>query len=232
MAKPRMTFVVCLCIATALSGVTLAEEIARPSRFLPNLDGELARSTNALDGSTWAAWTYTNGSETDIAVSRRFPGEGWSEPQIVGFGDRRDQRQPALTVDEYGTTYLAFSEADSGRIFVSAMGLDALNWTTPSPLNPVGSDASAPAVMIAANRKLVVGFIIDGRVNLRELSLLPPVIVGNGGNDGPDVFGNSMWPPEAENDKPKTDDELIDGANIWMELEFTNPSRRGRQRSD
>jgi len=231
MAKPRMFLCRCLITTVALAGLAVAADSGpdRPARFLPDLDREFVQVANPLNGTTWAAWTYSNGSETDIALSHRDADGLWSQVQRIGLEDLESQRQPALSVDEHGTTYLVYAEVGTGRIFVTARGLDAREWTTPAAVSPVGVVAAAPAAMIAANRKLVIGYIVDDRINLRELPLLPPVVLGFG-NDGPDPVGGMIWPPEVVDDtdygNDMPGDGLIGGGPVDHELMFTGDSAR------
>ena len=63
---------------------------------------------DSVRGVTWSAWAYRNGAEYDIAVSWLDSSGRWSEPELLGFDDDVDQRDPALLVDRNGVVYLAY----------------------------------------------------------------------------------------------------------------------------
>ncbi len=194
-------FVAVLC-CSLLIGAALAGDDTMPVAFNPATDEDPVRVTNPLDGSEWVAWTYRNGAESDIAVSRLVGKGQWSKPQLLGLADLEEQVQPALAVDGWGTVYLAWAERATGSVKLTAMRLGKQEWIRPVVV--AAGDASSPALLVAAGRRLVVGYQQEGRVKLAEYRLLSPQVDPTA-NDGPDPLGYGK--EEGGDDE---DDQMID----------------------
>jgi len=190
MPKKRMTLIVMAALALLVSATFANAQSAVPHRFQPTHDTGLVSKVNPVDGTTWSAWTYRQGAETDIAVASRNTDGTWNEPTLFGADDRIEQSQPALTIDHNGNVYVAWAEPNTGRVLVTAWGSATHYWTSPKVVNRARVHGSSPALMIAAQRRLVVGFVGNGTARLVEYRLLPKGVQTQM-EDGPDPVGQS-----------------------------------------
>ena len=103
MARRIASSLVICCVLAAFAMPSFAGgRFLEPRRFDPATDGDLVQVT--VDGRTISAWTYRNGSETDIAIQSLDKASGQSgELVLIGRDDRIDQTRPALTVDANGS---------------------------------------------------------------------------------------------------------------------------------
>jgi hypothetical protein len=186
-----------LAAAPALAGPTRGRDL--PHRYLPNsLDGRLEQITSPYDGRAWAAWSYRNGGEYDVAVSFRDEMGFWSEPLLLGEDDGRDQSDPVLAADIDGTVYMAYAERSPDRIMLTwrLEGTDL--WSNPTPLTANGLRAKDPALRIVGDR-LVVAFRSGRGLVILDMPLVDPVMDTDIFNDGPDPI--DVRPPEDEDDE-------------------------------
>jgi len=181
------------CCVLAIAPAAWAGE-THPPQFVAQMDRHLVTATDSVGATTWAAWTFGSGSETDVAVAARDAAGMWSQPVLFGGGDGEDQRRPALAVDDRGTLYLAFTERTSGRVLVAALASGTSEWVGPTPIAQSGSAAIGLRVL---GSRLVVGFVsATGSVSMRDLPLFDSELQVNETNDGPDPV--SMGWPELE----------------------------------
>ena len=187
-------------IAAAITGLLVPLAVAAagsptPHRFAPeSLDRGLVQVSDAVTGTTWAAWSYRNGAEYDIAVSSADSDGVWSEPLLFGRDDRGDQHQPAIAVDSMGTVYLAFVDSASGSVKLATRpaGLEA--WSPAFPVGSSGGRVSLPALRIVASR-LVVAWRACGVTEIVDLPLFDGGNSTQGLIDNPDPVENSTDPP-------------------------------------
>ena len=201
-----------------------------PRRFMPHSDSGLIQQQNQLDGSVWAAWTYGQRGESDIAVARIDERGFWTEPILLGAGDGVSQAEPAMVSDHNGHLYLAWTEVETGRVMLSVLPYGFEQWGVPQVINDVKGSASSPALMVAASRRLVVGFYVNGTVRLVELRLLPKGTPLQGMSDGPDPTGMSDDSGAIDEDE-ETEDEIIDEDEGIMDIVYVgevpySPRRR------
>ena len=91
-------------------------------------------------GDVWAAWSYRNGAEYDIAVSVLVDGR-WSEPTLLEAGSGRDEVEPALSVDKRGNLYLAYSTRREEAVYLTVLPAGASQWSAEVPLSTAGESA-------------------------------------------------------------------------------------------
>lgn len=224
-AKRSMKWVVVVAVLACSLGAAWADAVV-PSRFVPSKDRDLITETNQADGRTWAAWTYAQRGESDIAVSFLDDQGFWSEPVLLGAGDGVRQVQPAMVSDHNGHLYLAWTEENSGRVMLSALPYGMQDWGLPQAVRKdVKGRASSPALMIAASRRLVVGFVLDGSVRLVELRLLPARLAMQGMGDGPDPVGSTGDDNTSTDDEDREDD-TIDEEDVLGEVMYTGEVKR------
>ncbi len=164
---------------------------SHPLRYLPNsFDGAIVQAENTVDGRLWSAWSYRNGGEYDLALSVSTAAGVWSEPILIGLDDGLDQRQPAISIDSRGATYVAYTDG-TGAIRLTALQPGGHLWSVPVTVAVETSRLSSPSLMVVGST-LIVGYRDGDSVSLRALPLLPPQIGGQIGNqvraiyDGPD----------------------------------------------
>ncbi len=167
--------------ATGLFARQIVE--AAPPSHLSRTDGRIAAAVVPADGSTWAVWSYRQGAEYDVALSRRDSETGfWSAPSFFGLADGVDQLDPALVADASGNLYLAWAE--SGRILLTVRATGAPEWTAPVSVAP-GRLVGSPALRVVGDR-LIVAFRHGADVEIHELPLLDLVFRGSTIHDAPD----------------------------------------------
>jgi len=198
--RKACSLVVLLCLAGSVFAG--ARDVGQPARFVPQMDGLPVQLMNPVDGALWAAWTYRNGAESDIAISSIERHGSWSEPTLLGLDDGINQVQPALAVDAFGTLYLAYSEQRTGRIVVSSRAVWDSAWTTPVA---VASGGAAPSLRVVGST-LVLAHRAGLTTHILELPLRSLAMEGTT-SDGPDPVG-TVWPGiRTEQDKDNTANE-------------------------
>jgi len=190
---PMRKFSACVILGCCLLlGTTLSQaDLRQPNRYMPGQDSELVQVTNTTDGVAWSAWTYRNGAETDIAIVSLSPDGKWSEPLLVGLDDGEDQGSPVLAVDGWGTVYLAYTEKARGRLMLTGLRITDHGWSRPIQLARSAAGVSSPVLLVAASRRLVVGYL-EGEQTVRLLErrlMKPPTLPSM--NDGPDPVGST-----------------------------------------
>jgi len=205
---------------------------------MPARDSELVMKVNPKDGRTWTAWTYRQGAETDIAISYRQSDGRWSEPTLFGTQDGIEQTQPTLVIDFNGNVYVAWAEADTGRVMLTARGFAVNYWSSPKVVNSSRLQGSAPALMVSAHRRLVVGFVADGRVRLVEFRLLPKTVATQM-SDGPDPVGDGDTDEQTGDDDGTLNGDNNDERNDSFSdeddpntLDFASSRRESRRRQN
>ena len=179
-----------------------ARDIQQPAGFVPGMDGTPVQLIHPIDGQLWAAWTYRNGAESDIAISAIENRGSWSEPVLLGLDDGIDQLQPALAVDSFGTLYLAYTEQPTNRIVVSSLAMTDDTWTAPVA---VASGGSSPALRVVGTA-LVLAHRAGETTRILELPLRT-LSYGADTSDGPDPVG-TVWPAfRAQSDDENTANE-------------------------
>lgn len=171
MRKPVAVFVAFAAIC-GLCGVALAGgPRSAPQRYLPgSLDGDLTYAFSASDRTSYAAWAYRNGAEYDIALSHTDGRGRWTEPVFFGAGDGRDQIEPALTIDGDNTVYLAYTDAATDGIRLTALLPDATRWTEPLVVRDRAPQRaySSPSLLIV-DQRLIVAYSAGGRTAILDL---------------------------------------------------------------
>lgn len=195
MCRSRSALVVGL-IAITSAGGTL---VAAPARYdgtnrhvIDRLDGVPVVTVNPLDGTTWSAWAYRSGGEFDLAVASREAGGEWSAPSFFGSGDRANQGEPALVVDDAGTVFLAYADGRTGHVEVLALRSGAGTWTPVGTIVATASSAARRPTMVVVGDRLVVAYADGAQVGIETYprSVASPL----GIQDGPDPFGNRNVP--------------------------------------
>ena len=180
---------------------------ATPTRYLGRgVDSGLVTVANPLDGRLYSAWAYRAGSESDIAVSVRDASGLWSEPVFVGYGDGKNQTDPALAFDAAGNLYLAHAVRDTGELLVSRLAAGATRLSSPVQVSAAGERASAPT-LLPTGAALVIGYRVGSRVMLRMVSLTGAT-QPFGVQDGPDGF------PPTRNESEGGEDDGITGISF------------------
>ena len=184
-----------LCFNLALGVALAAPRTERlPHRFLPrSLDGDLVQVTSPADGTTWAAWSYRNGGEYDIAVASLRDDGRWSEPLLIGEHDRADQIGPSLIADGNGNVYLAYANARAGQLFVALLRAGEEAWRSPRALTYIERSADSPQLAIIGDR-LIVAFQADAKTEIVHIPLAGP-------GYGEELVDN----PDPVDDRPDTD---------------------------
>jgi len=146
---------------------------SHPLRYLPNsFDGAIVRAENTVDGRLWAAWSYRNGGEYDLALSVRTAPGVWSEPTLIGLDDGLDQRQPAMALDSRGAMYVAYADG-TGAIRLIVLQPGGNQWSIPVTVASGEGGLSSPSLMVAGSA-LIVGYRDGAGVTLRAVPLLTP----------------------------------------------------------
>jgi len=163
MRESTFRFVLVCTVCTLL--VSLAVQAAPskldlPYRHIRTLDGPTVLVSDN-DGRTFAVWSYRNGAEFDIAVSRQDENGLWSAPRFFGLDDGLDQVRPAVAVDGDGNIYLAFEIRSSGRILMKVLPAGSDAWSYTVSLTGVSRHGTAPALQVVRDR-LVVAYQSDG----------------------------------------------------------------------
>jgi hypothetical protein len=181
------------------------EPIDPPNRyFLRDLDGRLARVENSTDGRTYAVWAYRNRGEFDLAIAVRDAAGHWSAPSFLGAGDSLSQMQPSLAVDSNGNLYLAYSERETGLIYLTMRAAGGVAWSEPTRIAVDSQRHWMPALRVVGNR-LVVAYRSPSGTEIVDFALLPPAATQRptGVQDGPDGFppSESIPPPDSPNEE-------------------------------
>jgi hypothetical protein len=213
--------VLCAIVLCCLAGGSAAaRDVRTPHRFLANsLDRGLIEVSNPVDGRTWAAWSYRNGAEYDIAISFVTESGAWSEPAFLGRYDGRDQIEPALVADAAGTLYLVYAELETNRVLLSVLPAHGATWTQPVSLAE-SAVSGAPALRVVGDRLIVAYRAAEG---IRIIDL-PSLSIGTNQSifDGPDpsATGTSGGPksgtPEDDDDEGSQTDTPPEGAAGWF----------------
>ncbi|HKQ62742.1 MAG TPA: hypothetical protein VJS92_15735 [Candidatus Polarisedimenticolaceae bacterium] len=183
MTRQRAFLLGCTLALEAASVVSAAGRGVRPpQRFVPRLDSGLVVVGNVHDGSTWAAWSYRDGSDSDIAISVQSISGIWSDPFFVGRFDGIEQLEPALASDAYGTVYLAYAES-SGRVVVRALTANG-HTLFQRTVTPEGVQGRSPALLVSGEW-LIVAYADRDSIAMLELPLVSP-LRPNSIVDGPD----------------------------------------------
>jgi len=200
MRRPCTILVLTVGVLLAAGAALAAGRNTLPHRFLPSTDRGLIQATNPSDGSSWSIWSYRNGAESDLAISTLNDRGYWSEPTFIGSDDGVSQIQPAMVVTEQGIIIVAYAEAETGRVMLTGL-IDGI-WTTPRRINPEGTRARGPAMLLLGDR-LVIAYIEGGSTKIQNLSVTRGISTNT--NEGPDPVGSK--PPE---DSREDDDNSID----------------------
>jgi len=172
MRKPVAVFVALIAVC-CLCGVALAAgPRGVPHRYIPrSLDGDLQTIVRTTDGTSFAAWSYRNGAEYDIAVSRTDDSGRWTEPEFFGADDGVDQVEPTLTIDADGNVYLAYTDRAIGAIRVTALRADGSNWGQPIALLDKSPDrVYSSAKLLVVGDHLIVAYVANGRTAMVDLT--------------------------------------------------------------
>ena len=205
------TLLVSLAVQAAPSKLDL------PYRHIGTLDGPtvLVSDTN---GRTFAVWSYRNGAEFDIAVSRQDENGFWSAPRFFGLDDGLDQVRPAVAVDGDGNIYLAFEIQNSGRILMKVLPAGSNRWSVSVSLTGVSRRGTAPALQVVRDR-LVVAYQSKG-----ETVIAPRPIY----RKSPHLQGLQDDPDPATDYRDPSDTAEDDEASIGGD----GPRRAGSMRTD
>ncbi len=159
--------ILCACLLFALAGASepalaqrqrAVEPVSAPDHHLPGMDGAPAYA-KSIGGELWAAWSYRNGDEFDLAVSVLREGV-WSEPSYFGAGDGDDQVEAAIVADSSGNLFVGWvvssENADQGSVMVATRRAGSNRWSSPA-LIASGDSVASPALEIAG-QQVVVAF--------------------------------------------------------------------------
>jgi hypothetical protein len=197
-----------LCAVASSALAARPQPDLRLRGFAAGLDGRPVIATSPVDGREWAAWTYRNGTESDIAIATRVAGGAWSDPAFLGRHDRLDEVEPALAVDAAGHLYLAFAARQSGRVYLTALPARARGWVPILAISPEGSRAGSPSLRVVGDR-LVLAFRSGRSVELIDFALLGAPAGTQGIQDGPDGIDplGQTPPPDPGLPPPDSPDE-------------------------
>lgn len=160
-----------------------------PNRWVsPRLDSTPVVVEDAVHGQAWAAWTYANSGELDIALSSRDADGRWSAPVFLGSGDGIDQFDPALVVDGRGVVYVAYAERGARRIQIAALPSPFASWRSVATIETASGTVATPSLKVIGDR-LVVAFRAGREVQIHDFPLIA-LQSTRGIDDGPDPFGN------------------------------------------
>lgn len=172
--------------------------------FVAGYDGRPVVVSSPVDGREWAAWTYRNGTETDIAIATRVAGGDWTDPAFLGRNDRMDEAEPALAIDAAGHLYLSFSSRQSGRVFLTALPAGARGWVPFLAISPEGVRSGAPALRVVADR-VVVAYRSGRSTAIVDFPLFGSRAGTNGIQDGPDGVDPLGQTPPPDPGSPPAD---------------------------
>ena len=225
MARRIASSIVICCVLAAIATPSFAGgRSLEPRHFDPATDGDLVQVT--VDGRTISAWTYRNGSETDIAIQSLDKASGRSgELVLIGRDDRTDQTRPALTVDDNGSVYLTFIESETGTVKMSARPYGTLLWT---PAQAVATDANAaikPSLRVDGG-KLSLAYVANDAVVQRTFELIAPLVRGGTKlSDGPDPGWSDLPPFPTEEDPGNNDhNTTLDTPEDYLDIDATGIS--------
>lgn len=180
----------------------------RPHRYLPGgLDSGLVTASAPDTGRTWAAWSYRNGAEFDIALSVVEAEGPWSEPIFLGLHDGADQSRPALVVDPLGRFHVVFEDT-RGRILLSSLPVGASEWSAPVAISEPQVTATEPAARVIGDR-LVIAYRAAGTIRLLDLTIEGETVGTRGLNDGPDPVENKRTDDGSDRRKKKSSDRGV-----------------------
>jgi len=110
-------------------------------------------------GRLWAVWSYREGGEWDIAVSRAV-GRTWTAPQLLGVANGKDDLDPRLLFLDDGTGVLVWWQRGplpEDQVVVSSF-VDlrvGTTWSAPQRLSDRNEAASRPNLFVAQGTPLV-----------------------------------------------------------------------------
>jgi hypothetical protein len=213
MRKLLTVFILAIMVSGIASAAGKRARVANhPARYLPNsFDGAIVQVENAVDGRVWAAWSYRNGGEYDLALSVS-PAPGvWSEPLLVGLDDGIDQRQPAMALDSRGAMYVAYADG-AGGIRLTVLQPGGVQWSPPVTVASGNGDLSRPSLMVSGSA-LIVGYRDGAGVALQAVPLLSPNPVNSlrAIYDGPDPI--TGYDDDEDSDDPSSEDTDVYSMN-------------------
>ncbi len=199
---------VCMLLVSALAVQAAPSKLDLPFRHIGTLDGPVVQVSDN-DGRTFAVWSYRNGAEFDIAVSRQDGNGFWSAPRFFGLDDGLDQVRPAVAVDGDGNIYLAFEIQNSGRILMKVLPASSDTWSYTVSLTGVSRHGTAPALQVVRDR-LVVAYQSDGETVIvaRPIYRESPHLQGL--QDDPDPATDYRDPGDgSEDDEPPVGGDTV-----------------------
>ncbi len=164
----------------------------RPTGLTPDYhgeeDGPVYMATDP-EGNLWAVWSYRNGIESDIAVTRNV-GRTWLPPVLLGAGNGRNDLDPRIAFDVLGRAVVTWwqegTEDALPRVLLSR--LEDGVWKGPWVWSPEGVPAHHPNIFPGDDGQLHVAYIDDGNVihangvDIKPIDRPDP----DGGTNGPD----------------------------------------------
>lgn len=206
MRRSPSVIVTILGLSMLVGTVALAAPASgeRPHRYLPGgLDSGLVVASAPDTNQTWAAWSYRNGAEFDIALSVVGTEGLWSEPIFLGLDDGADQTRPVLVSDRLGRFHVVFEDA-RGRIRLSSLTAGG-SWSAPVAISEPHLTATEPVARVIGDR-LVIAYRAAGTIRLLDLPIDDDTVSGRGLNDGPDPVENGRSGEEENRRKKRNTD--------------------------
>lgn len=214
----RVLFGLLIVLVLLGCGVSLAAPPlnGRPAGLSPDYRGEQDGPVfMAVDpgGRLWAAWSYAQGGEFDVAVSVS-EGRVWTFPVLLGEANGRNDVDPRIAFLADGTPVVAWwqeaTEGSTARVLHSA-GTAAGGFSQPVVTR---SESTRPSILATSEAGFTVGSVsIDGGVTIDDIDVTPPrqsIRRGreraspDGGTNGPDPMPTFIIrPPNGEPPTPK-----------------------------
>ena len=213
----KMIVAVSILIASFSSVWARSGRLEAPRHFRAGLsDHGLVEVEAGAQQQRLAAWALRNGPEYNIAISVQDAEGVWSDVRIFGGNDGQDQIDPTLAIDPQGNIYLAYASED-GAISL-ALRNDRGEWQPAVRITAVGIRGSSPTLTRVGER-MVLGYIVDGVVQITEVPTDSTGTTTNSFEDGPD-------PVEKEDDESADDNKEDDEETVDDPVGSFGPSQR------
>lgn len=144
-------FVACICLLTtgsakASGGWIDSEQLMDGSSAIDVVDADIAIGSG---GSIAATWTDSRGI---LWVSRRAPGEEWTDPSALWGSTAQGARDPAIAVDGNGQVFIAYEyDSDSSGLFrIRRAVYNGSSWND-EVISRASYDAFDPEVAVDSN---------------------------------------------------------------------------------
>ncbi len=213
----RVSFGLLIVVALLTCGLALAAPppAGRPAGLSPDYraeqDGPVFMAVDPA-GRLWAAWSYAQGGEFDVAVSVS-EGRVWTFPTLLGVGNARNDVDPRIAFLADGRAVVAWwqeeAEGSPARVLHST-GAAPGDFSEPTVLR---SESSRPSIFATSETGFTLGSVLaDGSVAIDDVSVVPPSqsirrgrerASPQGGTNGPDPMPTFVIRPPGEPPVPK-----------------------------